>query len=205
MITARDIRNRRFEKAAFGYKQEEIDEFLAYLEDELTVMEREFGDSNHKIQVLADKVREYMKDEDALKDALFGAQKQGKRVIAEANEKAENILADANEKAAALIEEANREFLEVSERNRAAIEREKDSLITVQQQVTDFKKSLFEMYKSHLEVISSMPDSFGEVEVEAVDEAEEDAEAVAIAVGSSSESYESRRIKNAYDSRFGEK
>ena len=87
MITAKDIRNKRFEKAAFGYKQEEIDEFLAQLESELNEMEEERTDVNNKIQILADKVREYMKDEEALKDALLGAQKQGHRVIAEANEK----------------------------------------------------------------------------------------------------------------------
>ena len=32
MITSKDVRNKRFEKAAFGYKQEEIDEFLSQLE-----------------------------------------------------------------------------------------------------------------------------------------------------------------------------
>ena len=35
MITSKDVRNKRFEKAAFGYKQEEIDEFLSQLEAEL--------------------------------------------------------------------------------------------------------------------------------------------------------------------------
>ena len=79
MITSKDVRNKRFEKAAFGYKQEEIDEFLSQLEAELDEMERERAEANNKIQILADKVREYMKDEDALKDALLGAQKQGHR------------------------------------------------------------------------------------------------------------------------------
>ena len=46
-----------------------------------------------------------MKDEDALKDALLGAQKQGHKVIAEANEKAETIIAEAQTKADALIDE----------------------------------------------------------------------------------------------------
>ena len=77
MITAKDIRNKRFEKAAFGYKQEEIDEFLAQLESEIAEMEAEMADSNNKIQILADKVREYMKDEDALKDALNKAVELG--------------------------------------------------------------------------------------------------------------------------------
>ena len=36
MISASDIRDKRFEKAAFGYKQEEIDDFLAMLIENLT-------------------------------------------------------------------------------------------------------------------------------------------------------------------------
>ena len=73
MISAKEIHELRFEKAAFGYKQEDIDEFLTQLEQEVEIAEQEMADSNEKIQVLADKVREYMRDEDALKDALLGA------------------------------------------------------------------------------------------------------------------------------------
>ena len=160
MITSKDVRNKRFEKAAFGYKQEEIDEFLSQLEAELDEMERERAEANNKIQILADKVREYMKDEDALKDALLGAQKQGHQVIAEANEKAESIIAEAQAKAAELEDEAVRQHAEAMERNREEIAREKDALKEAQNQVSEFKKSLFDMYKSHLELISSMPETF---------------------------------------------
>lgn len=76
MISAKEIHELRFEKAAFGYKQEDIDEFLTQLEQEVEIAEQEMADSNEKIQVLADKVREYMRDEDALKDALLGAQRK---------------------------------------------------------------------------------------------------------------------------------
>ena len=168
MITSKDVRNKRFEKAAFGYKQEEIDEFLSQLEAELDEMERERIEANNKIQVLADKVREYMKDEDALKDALLGAQKQGHQVIREANDKADEIIAAAQAKAAELEDEAVRKHAELMEKNRAEVAAERQSLVDARQQVADFKKSLFEMYKSHLELISSMPESFD-------DEAEEDA------------------------------
>ena len=129
MITAKDIRNKRFEKAAFGYKQEEIDEFLAQLESEIAEMEAEMADSNNKIQILADKVREYMKDEDALKDALLGAQKQGHKVIAEANEKAEAIIAEAQTKADALIDEATKQHDAAMEKNRLEIEHEKEAQV----------------------------------------------------------------------------
>lgn len=196
MITAKDIRNKRFEKAAFGYKQEEIDEFFAQLEAELDEMERERAESNNKIQILADKVREYMKDEDALKDALLGAQKQGHQVIAEAKEKAQQIVDEAQAKADALIDEATRQHEEAMERNRAEIAKEKEALIVAQQQVADFKKSLFDMYKNHLELISSMPENFDEAEEEY-----ETAEDIAASV-SGEDNEAARAIKGAYDGRF---
>lgn len=200
MITSKDVRNKRFEKAAFGYKQEEIDEFFAQLEAELDEMERERAESNNKIQILADKVREYMKDEDALKDALLGAQKQGHQVIAEAREKADTIVAEAQAKADALIDEATKQHEEAMEKNRAEIAKEKEALIIAQQQVADFKKSLFDMYKSHLELISSMPETFDEEVAEETETAEE----IAAAVASGAESDGARAIKGAYESRFGE-
>ena len=179
MITSKDVRNKRFEKAAFGYKQEEIDEFFQQLEAELDEMERERAEANNKIQVLADKVREYMRDEDALKDALLGAQKQGHQVISEANEKADQIIAEAQAKAAALEDEAVRQHAEAMERNRQEIAKEKEALIEAQQQVADFKKSLFDMYKSHLELISSMPETFDDVDGAEPQTAEEIAAAIA--------------------------
>ena len=182
MITSKDVRNKRFEKAAFGYKQEEIDEFFAELEAELDEMERERAEANNKIQVLADKVREYMRDEDALKDALLGAQKQGHLVIADAQEKADQIMAAAQEKAAALEDEAVRQHAIKMEQNRAEIAKEKEALIEAQRQVADFKKSLFDMYKSHLELISSMPETVDEETEAEEDTPAETAEEVAAAV-----------------------
>jgi len=181
MITSKDVRNKRFEKAAFGYKQEEIDEFLSQLEAELDEMERDRQEANNKIQILADKVREYMKDEDALKDALLGAQKQGHLVINEANAKAEEILAAAQAKAAELEDEAVRQHAEAMEKNRIEIAKEKDSLTEARRQVAEFKKTLFDMYKTHLEMISTMPDAFDE------DFETETAEEIAAAVAAENE------------------
>lgn len=207
MITAKDVRNKRFEKAAFGYKQEEIDEFFAQLEAELDEMERDRAESNNKIQILADKVREYMKDEDALKDALLGAQKQGHQVMAEAREQAEVIIAEAKAKADELVDEATRQHEEAMEKNRAEIAHEQEALIVAQRQVADFKKSLFDMYKNHLELISSMPETFDETEDHEPETAEEIAAAVASDSGDDNNNNGEapvRAIKGAYDSRFGE-
>ncbi|MBR7038065.1 MAG: DivIVA domain-containing protein [Oscillospiraceae bacterium] len=179
MMTAEDIRELRFEKAAWGYRPEDIDEFLGKLEATFQEIDNEREDANHKIQILADKVREYMKDEDAIKDALLGAQKEGHRIISDANEKAEQILAKAKEEAAVLIDEATVQHDQLMEKNRSEIEKEQQALVDARRMVADFKRSLFDMYKGHLEMISAMPDGEDEEPAQPEETAEDIAREVA--------------------------
>ena len=140
MLTAKDIRELRFEKAAWGYRPEDIDEFLGKLEATFQEIDNEREDSNHKIQILADKVREYMKDEEAIKDALLGAQKEGHRAIVDAQEKADQIIAKAKEEAAVLIDEATVQHEELMEKNRAELAAERQALVNARKMVADFKR-----------------------------------------------------------------
>lgn len=140
MISASEIHELRFEKAAFGYKQEDIDEFLNRLEQEVEIANQELEESNSKIQILADKVREYMRDEDALKDALLGAQKEGHRIVDEANDRAEQIIADAKQKADAMMDEVTVEHDALVQKNREEIEKEHQNLLEAKKQVADFKR-----------------------------------------------------------------
>ena len=208
MISASEIHELRFEKAAFGYKQEDIDEFLNRLEEEVEIAQRELDDSNNKIQVLADKVREYMRDEDALKDALLGAQKEGHRIIAEANAKAEDIIANAKEKADAMMEEVTVQHEALLEKNEAEIEMAHQNLAAARKQVADFKKALFDMYKSHLSMLSAMPEeddtTFG-ISTEEENSTENDTATTSNSAGdSASDAFSAKTIQGAYDSRFGD-
>lgn len=154
MISAKDINNKRFEQAKPGYKPEEVDEFLRDIALQLTQMQKEKEETEKKIEVLVESVREYKKDEDALKDALIGAQKQSRAVVQEAQEKADKIIAEANVKAE-----------EILGSTKVQLEREKKCLSKMQQEVSDFKSNLLSMYKAHLAQITSIPD-FEEEEAE---------------------------------------
>ena len=204
MISASDIRERKFEKAAFGYKQEEIDDFLAELISEFEELDAEREDLHSKIQILADKVREYRQDEDALKDALLGAQKQGHKVVAEAQEKADDRIAQAEEKAKILLDEATVQHEAAMEKNRAEIAKEKENLIEAQKQVSEFKKSLFDMYKTHLEMISAMPEI--ELDEEDTSQYSEQTETTEEELPQpdpfATSSFSARTIKGVYESRF---
>ena len=202
MISAKEIHELRFEKAAFGYKQEDIDEFLTQLEQEVEIAEQEMADSNEKIQVLADKVREYMRDEDALKDALLGAQREGHRIIADAKKRADAMMDEVTVKHEALLA-----------KNQAEIDEAHQALADARKQVADFKKALFDMYKEHLQMLSTMPEEddleFGFTPQQ--DEPEEEVPEQEIPVVSAptsdpfaSSQFSAKTIQGSYDSHFGD-
>ena len=97
MITPNDIANKKFEKAAFGYKPEEVDAFLVDIVSSYKVMYDEKVAAEEKLLVLAEKLEEYRANEDSLKTVLLGAQKLGENIVRDSKAKAEVILSDATD------------------------------------------------------------------------------------------------------------
>ncbi len=69
---------------------DDVDQFLREVVEECALLKKEKDDVDRKIEVLADKVREYRNDEDAL-PKLTGAQRQGHQVVNEANAAADPL------------------------------------------------------------------------------------------------------------------
>ena len=147
MLSVKDINNKRFEQARPGYKTEEVDDFMREIARDIERYQRDKEEAEKKIAVLVESVREYKKDEEALKDALISAQKQSRAVIAEAQAQADKILSEARAKAGEIIGGT-----------KVQLEKEKRCLVKMQQEVSDFKANLLNMYKQHLEQITSIPD-----------------------------------------------
>ena len=174
MITAKDIQKKKFEKVKFGYSPEEVDAFLSQIENDLRLMQQDLDDSNDKIQLLADKVREYKDSEEDLKNALLLAQKQARQVVAEAQEKAAAIEAEARASVDSVKSQALLDSETQLQNITAQLEKENASLVATQHQVADFKRALFDMYKQHLELISRLPDSPADLADEETEEVVEE-------------------------------
>ena len=170
MITAKDIQKKKFEKVKFGYSPEEVDSFLSQIENDLRLMQQDLDDANGKVQLLADKVREYKDSEEDLKNALLLAQKQARQVVAEAQEKAAAIEAEAKASVDSVRSQALLDSETQLKNITAQLERENASLVTTQHQVADFKRKLFDMYKQHLELISRLPETAEELSDEDTEE-----------------------------------
>lgn len=172
MMTVSDIQNVTFERAMRGYRIEDVDEFLAKMEQELKEQasererlerekseavaaaqkqladaQKEKEDLEKKLYVLADKIEQYRQDEENLKTALLNAQRLGESLVHEARQKAEVIEYNAKNK-------ANQE----KEAAAAAVASEEKKLVLMQAEVKKFKDRLLNMYRQHIEAINALPE-----------------------------------------------
>jgi len=147
VLTAEDITNRKFEKAAFGYKAEEVEIFLKDVALAVSKLEEEKDEAEEKLEVLAEKLEEYRSNEDSLRTVLIGAQKLGDSIIRDSKGKAEVILSEAEANAKQIYYESERK-----------IKKEKEALEQLQKETSDFKKHLLSIYRQHLELITAMPE-----------------------------------------------
>ncbi|MBR5310884.1 MAG: DivIVA domain-containing protein [Oscillospiraceae bacterium] len=166
MLTPNDISSKKFEKAAFGYKPEEVDAFLSEIIESYKKMYESKVSAEEKLEVLAEKLEEYRANEDSLKTVLLGAQKLGENIVRDSKAKAEVILSDAENQVKQVFAESESKII-----------KEKETLVTLQKETAEFKKRLLAMYRQHLELISLMPETSEEKAPEEVLE-EEPAEAV---------------------------
>ena len=147
MPTPNEIRQKTFEKSAvFGYKCEQVEGYLSVVSAEMTELLDENEDLKKKMVFLAEKVEEYRKKEEGVKEAFLRAQETGDEVLNNSREKAEEVLNKAEESAQKIVESAEEK-----------IKKEEENLKKLQTEVATFKNRLLALYKSHLTLITSMP------------------------------------------------
>ena len=142
-----------FEKAAFGYRPEDVDNHIDELNRQISSLEAEKEELVAKMRVLAEKINEYRKEESDLKDALLGAQKMGNTIMNEAKTKADMMITDAKNRADRMVYDAQKQAEETIGAIQRQTEKEKMTLAKMQKEVSDFKATLLATYKRHLNVI----------------------------------------------------
>ncbi len=151
MLTAKDIREVKFNRSMGGYKTAEVDEFLDRCADVVEELTAQCEENERKMQVLAETIVDYRNQEDSIRSALISAQRMSESVISDARKQANDILDAANNEAANLHTKALRET--------AA---EQEELRRVRQEVADFKTKLMAIYREHLTLIGVLEDTSAE-------------------------------------------
>ena len=128
-------------------------------------MYKKMSDLQSAERIGRQEMKDYEADGDMLKSALINAQRMGENVIREANQKAEEILHRANLRGDDVIRDANELLQKASDRadeiineaneKKLAEEREYDR---VRLEVTRFKSDVLNLYRSHVESLSRLPE-----------------------------------------------
>lgn len=198
MLTPDQIKSKEFHTTGkSSYKAEEVDEFLEEIHASYDQMFRENGNIIKKISILANKVEEYKKDEDSLRQALLSAQKLADRIVAEAKENSAKELSKAKEKAEKAVAEANAQAKKILDDARTAADakvhdanKQADEIIgginrkvtqenlvleMLKKEVSAFRNKMMDMYKEHLTLLDRLP-SYTEEKEEPVEEKEPEEE-----------------------------
>ncbi|MDR2531947.1 MAG: DivIVA domain-containing protein [Oscillospiraceae bacterium] len=151
-MNAKEISTRKFDRGFNGYKTDEVDEFLKEISAEFSQLQVDNRDLEKKLEVLADKVREYRDDEDAIKEAMLGAQKQGNATIAEAKEKAKKIVEDAQDKADTMLADAREESKRLREEADANLKNANDEAKRIENEAAAKLEKMEEEYRNKLDL-----------------------------------------------------
>ena len=179
MLTPAQVRNPQFTRIRGGYKAIDVDDFMRDVAASYDQMFRENGELIKKIEILADQVEKYRKDEDNIRDALLAAQRTADQIVKEAHEsvesqlanartesknlvnnaslKAEGILATAKEKSDRILADAKARSEDIISQKKDEIAHEEQSLQKMKREVSDFRSKIMSLYKQQVELISGLP------------------------------------------------
>lgn len=165
MIYPNDIKSKQFSKSLSGYKMDEVDAFLDEIAADYTKMITDNAELVKKIEVVVAKLEEYRTNEESISNALLNAQKINEQVVREGKNKADLIIREATFKAERLVKNAQKD-----------VEKEQETLDLLRKEVSNFRARLFSIYRSHLDLIDSLPaieeEEAAEDELPVADEAE---------------------------------
>lgn len=111
-LTISDIESKYFHRAAYGYEQKEVDEFLDCICDEMEKLQGEIAELNRKLDYANAETRKAeaasgvvapvaVVPDDSFREILEMAQRVKEQTISDAQQKAEEIVAEAKAQAEA--------------------------------------------------------------------------------------------------------
>lgn len=105
-LTPLDIYNKEFKKSLRGYNEDEVNEFLDEVVRDYEALIREHDEMKEGVSGLTERVEQYRKIEETLKNTLVLAESTAEEVKKAAQKEAELIVREAEARSRAMIAEA---------------------------------------------------------------------------------------------------
>lgn len=145
MLAPHELKNKTFSKAVRGYNPTEVSEYIEFMVEKYTEIYRANNELERKLKLVAAKLEEIKEDEESIRNTLLKAQKMGEQIISEASKRADGITASVQERCDAIIEDFKEQARD-----------EKDELWKIRTFVLDFKRTLFDAYREHIQSLQAI-------------------------------------------------
>ncbi|MBR7061106.1 MAG: DivIVA domain-containing protein [Eubacterium sp.] len=166
MISANELRNRKFSPEQNGYNVDEVSTALNEAADTIDGYVNESKELYRKMEVLAKKIEEYREEEDSIKSALITAQKMADKLEKESKETAETLINESKETAQSRIDAAN------SQAEKTVNEANENAQNTINQANEEAEKTIREANEKAEQTISEAREFSANLIQEKTDEAE---------------------------------
>ena len=147
MLTPLDIKNKHFTKSLRGYKETEVEDYLAMIVETMEALIRVNIETTAKNRDYEKQLTHYIAMEHTITEAMILAQKTSDDMIKNANERAAYIIERADDQAKNLISDANNEVLSVIKRHEDA----KHALQAFQMKFKSLVENQIKAYDEHLD------------------------------------------------------
>lgn len=159
MLSSTEIKQFKFEKAVFGgYDIEAVDTIFSQVAGDYEKLEQQNLELRSKMKVLIDKIEEYRRVEDGMRQALLTAQNIAEETMEKANREAERIIAEANEQAEQITKTADQRGNLLISRYQDSIVQEQTKLREAQHECAYFIEVMTRRFREESERIASIPE-----------------------------------------------
>jgi len=151
MVAPHELKNKEFTKVMRGYNIAEVDDHIDFIIAQYTELYRQNAELEQKLMNIQSRMSELQGNEESINGALVDAQKTAQKTIREAEAQAEIVMRAAKTNCDKLVAQF-----------KVDIEQQRSELNTLRAAVREFKATMFEAYRTHIEYLEQV--SPGEVE-----------------------------------------
>ena len=150
MLSPSELKKRQFSRTLRGYSVTEVDEHMSFVLEKYTELYQRNDDLEKELARLKGEYNRLKEGEDAIKKAMVNAQREERKIIDEANDRASLIMRTAKLNTDRMLAEF-----------KAKIREERVTLHKLRRAVREFKENTLRQYQMHLEFLNQISPDFG--------------------------------------------
>ncbi len=150
-----------FRHSVRGYNTAEVDEYIYNMNADNEELKNECDELREKLDRALSEIEEYKKNEERVKELYARAERDGEKIISDAKSRAAHIIMRTSGQCGSIVEEMSRR-----------VEEQKRVYNAAKEEMFEFRRRIFDMYKEHIRLINALAEAAGASEKDALSQDE---------------------------------